>query len=102
MPQYAQLAKLSTAPKDRDTLIEILTQAVKIIETVDGCQQYILFKDAENVELIWISEIWESKEAHEASLTREDVRALIAQAIPLLKTPPEAGIQLIPVVGKGL
>lgn len=102
MQQYALLANLSTAPKDRDALVEILTQAVKIMETVDGCLQYILFKDADNDELVWISEIWESKAAHEASLTREDVRVLIGQAIPLLKAPPEAGIQLIPIVGKGL
>ncbi len=102
MQQFALLANLSTAPKDRDALVKILTQAVKIIETIDGCLQYILYKDAENAELVWISEIWESKAAHEQSLTREDVRALIGQAIPLLKEPPEAGIKLIPVVGKGL
>lgn len=102
MPQYAQLAKFTTDPKDRDTLIEILTQAIKIIETLDGCQQYILYKDAEDTELTWVSEIWESKEAHGASLSREDVRTLIGQAIPLLKMPPQGGIKLIPVVGKGL
>ena len=102
MSYYAQIGSFTTEPKDRQALIDILTQAIKIIETLEGCQQYILYKDSENDELTWVSEIWESKEAHAASLTREDVRALIGQAVPLLKTPPQGGVKLIPLVGKGL
>ena len=102
MKLYALIGNFITAPNDRDALIEILEEAATIMEDVNGCKQYILYEDAVDDEKIWVTEIWESKEAHDESLTRTDVRAIIAHAIPLLKGTPEQGIQLIPVSGKGL
>ena len=102
MKLYALIGNFTTAPNDRDALIEILEEAATIMEDVSGCKQYILYEDAVDDEKIWVTEIWESKEAHDESLTRTDVRAIIARAIPLLKGTPEQGIQLNPVSGKGL
>ena len=101
MKLYALIGNFTTAPNDRDALIEILEEAATIMEDVSGCKQYILYEDAVDDEKIWVTEIWESKEAHDESLTRTDVRAIIARAIPLLKETPEQGIQLVPVAGKG-
>lgn len=102
MNQFALIGKFSTDAKDRDALIGILEEAVKIMEDIEECKHYIVYKDAANDEQVWVSEIWDSKDAHDESLTRDDVRAIISQAIPLIKGTPEAGIQLIPVSGKGL
>ena len=102
MNQYALVGKFTMESKNRDALIEILGEAVNIMRDVASCKQYIVYKDAENEEQVWVSEIWDSKDAHDESLSREDVRAIIARAIPLLQGTPEQGTSLIPVVGKGL
>lgn len=102
MNEFGLIGNFSTEASDRDALVGILEAAAKIMEDVEACKHYIVYKDAGNEEKVWISEIWDSKEAHDESLTRDDVRAIISQAIPLLKGKPEAGIQLIPISGKGL
>lgn len=43
---------------------------------------------------VWFTKIWDSKEDHDASLKMDAVRALIAQAIPLVDGKPEKGQEL--------
>lgn len=62
---------------------------------------YIVSKDADNDHDVWVMELWDSKEAHDESLTHPEIRTLIGQAMPILKGNPD-GASLIPVSGKGL
>lgn len=101
MSQYGMVGKFTTAPEDRDQLINILTQAAEGMQDLETCLLYVVSKDADDDSAIWVMELWESKEAHDESLTLDSVRNLIGQAMPLLKGQPE-GTTLIPVSGKGL
>ena len=55
----------------------------------------------EDHDAVWVAEAWRTQDAHAASLEREDVRAVIARAAPLLAGSPEA-IRVEPLGGKGL
>ena len=101
MVNYGMLGKLSTEPQDRETLVSILTEAAELMKDVDGFHTYIVTTDANDDGAVWVMELWESKEAHDQSLSLPAVRRLINKAMPILKGSPE-GITVIPVSGKGL
>lgn len=101
MTPFGMVGKMTTAPENRDALIDILTQAADLMQTLDGCRMYVISKDASDAGTVWVMELWDSKAAHDESLTMPEVRALIGQAMPLLTANPD-GANLIPVSGKGL
>lgn len=100
MCQFGMVGKMTTAPEDRDKLIAILTKASTMMEALETCQFYVVSKDTGDEGTVWVMELWDSKEAHDQSLTRDDVRALIGEAMPLLTGQPD-GASLIPVAGGG-
>src|SRR5690606_37089320 len=95
------VGKLFTDPKQRDTLIEILSEGIETMKGLAGCHLYVVSKDSDDEGTVWVMELWESKEAHDLSLTMPEIRDLIARAMPILKGIPE-GASLLPIVGKGL
>ncbi len=101
MSKFGMVGKFTTAPEDRNKLIDILTQAAQGIKDLDTCYLYVVSKDANDDSVVCVMELWESKEAHDESLKLDGARELISQAMPLLKGQPE-GTTLIPVSGKGL
>jgi quinol monooxygenase YgiN len=65
-----------------------------------GCLSYVIAKDAADEDALWVTEVWESEAAHDASLTLS-VQAAIPQIRPLVAdfqriaiTDPIAGIAL--------
>ncbi len=101
MAAFAMCGKMTAQPGMREALLTILSAAAELMRNVEGCQTYIVYKDADDEDAIWVTELWDNKEAHDESLKAENVRALIGQAMPLLAGSPE-GATLIPVTGKGL
>jgi len=83
-------------------LAKILLKAADLMKKADGCHIYIVGQDAANSDVILISEVWTSKEAHDMSLSLDGVRDLIEQAIPLLAQPPTGGIEFNVLGGVGL
>lgn len=49
-----------------------------------GCLSYIVAKDLDNADAIWITEVWESQANHAASLALPAVQQAIMQAKPLI------------------
>jgi len=45
-----------------------------------GCLSYVVAEDAEDETLVWVTEVWESEAAHDASLQLPQVQAAIAAA----------------------
>lgn len=65
----------------------------------EQCYAYIVgTSDSPNE--VWVSELWQSKEAHDASLEPEDIRSLVMTARPLIANMP-AGTEFTAVGGKG-
>jgi quinol monooxygenase YgiN len=93
--------KFTTEEKNRDALVELLSEAAASMEAVEECRMYIVNKDVTDATIVWVTEIWTTKEAHAGSLQMDSSKALIAKAMPLIAAKPEQ-IQLVPISGKGL
>lgn len=98
MNKYGLHGYLTATEGKGDELAAILLEASELVSTAKGCQQYIVSKDPENDDVIWISEVWDSKEDHDNSLNVEGVKELIGKAMPILAGQPQNG-QVLEVLG---
>jgi quinol monooxygenase YgiN len=78
---YGLIGKMTATPGKRDELISILLEG---IAAMPGCLSYIVAKDTSDANAIWITEAWDSKTSHEASLSLPSVKEAIAKARPLI------------------
>lgn len=93
--------KFTTEASNRDALANILQQAASAMLEIEECKAYIVGKDAQDAEALWVTEIWTTASAHANALALEGAKQLIAQALPLLTQKPEQ-IRLDALSGKGL
>src|SRR5271170_2953308 len=73
-----------------------------------GCLSYIVAKDPADATTIWVTEVWEDRASHKASLSLPAVREAMAKGKPLIAkfdqsviTEPAGGHGLTPVKGRG-
>jgi quinol monooxygenase YgiN len=78
---YGLIGKMTAAPSKRDELVSILLEGAT---GMPGCLSYIVAKDTSDANAIWITEAWESKASHEASLSLQSVKEAIAKGRPLI------------------
>lgn len=98
MELYGLIGQIIAADGERDRLIEILLSGTA---DMPGCLSYVIARDPSNEDALWITEIWESRAAHEASLSLESVQAAIARGRPLIDR-FATRIETAPVGGHGL
>ena len=68
-------------PGQRDALAEVLLDGVS---GMPGCLSYVVARDLEHADALWISEVWTTREAHAASLGLPSVQAAIARGRPMI------------------
>jgi quinol monooxygenase YgiN len=95
---YGIIGKMITVTGQRDALIEILLAGT---EAMPGCLSYVISKDPEDANAIWITEVWDSRESHAASLQLPSVRDAIAKGRPLIAGFSDR-VETVPVGGIGL
>jgi quinol monooxygenase YgiN len=95
---YGLIGKATCVAGKRDEFIAILLQDVG---TMPGCLSYIVARDPKEPDAIWITEVWDSKESHSASLQLPAVRQAIAKGRPLIANFGEQTVTE-PVGGFGL
>lgn len=78
---YGIIGQMQVQPGKRDELIAILSQGTR---DMPGNLAYVISRDRADENAIWITEYWESKEAHTASLELEPVQAAIAKGRPMI------------------
>lgn len=98
---YGLFGKMKAHPGQRDALIEHLLHAADLLHDLEGCYHYVIGSDPHDADGIWISEVWRSQDDHQASLTHDAVRQLIAVARPLIADMPQR-FEYTPRGGKGL
>ena len=86
MQKYGLLVKIGVSPKKREELANILLEASLLSRGAKGCLSYQVHLDNENDNTIWITEVWDSKEAHAEALTLDGVDELVARAQPMIKS----------------
>lgn len=95
---HGLIGKMIAVEGQRDALLAILLEG---INDMPGCLAYIVARDTADPNAIWISEVWDRKQSHQASLQLPAVKAAIEKARPLLAgfgdyhvTEPVAGVGL--------
>ena len=66
-----------------------------------GCRLYVVSEVPSEPDAVSVTEVWDDKAAHDASLQLERVRAAIAKARPLIAG-MGGSLELRPVGGQGL
>jgi quinol monooxygenase YgiN len=104
MEKYLLHGKLTAKSGHADELSEILVQASKAVSTAKGCKLYVISRDNSDVNAIWVTEIWDSKADHDASLTADGVKELIMKAMPIIdrEAPKDNGQELKLIGGVGI
>lgn len=80
---FANVGSLGTQPGHRDQVVTILTRANPSLKEA-GCLLYEVGTSEDEPNTVFVTELWESAAAHQASLQLASVRAAIAEAKPLL------------------
>jgi quinol monooxygenase YgiN len=100
MNKFTMYGKLTAHPGQRDTLVQMMLEAADLLDSVEGCELYIINVSEDDPDDVWVTELWRDAEAHAASLKDENIIALIQRCRPLI-----AGVEPIklrPVGGKGI
>ena len=80
---YGYAGTMRAHPGHRDEVIGILLSGVDGLREV-GCQLYVVGVVDDDPDLIHVTEVWDSKEAHDASLQLPATREAINRAMPML------------------
>lgn len=95
---YGLIGKMKIVPGQRDALISILLEGLR---GMPGCLSYIVAQDPTDPDAIWVTEAWDSKESHRASLSLPSVQQAISRGRPLIAGFGER-FETMPIGGQGL
>jgi len=95
---FGLIGRITAHPGRRDDLIAILAPDEG---SMPGCLSYIVARDPTDADVLYVTEAWETREAHAASLMLASVQAAIARGRPLIakfetlaETEPVGGVGL--------
>lgn len=80
---HGYIGSMKTKPGKRDEVVAILLAAAEGLRD-HGCRSYVVGLDVGDPDMIVVTEVWESKERHDASLQLPEAKEAIAVALPLL------------------
>lgn len=78
---YGLIGQFIAVTGKRDELIDVLLAGTR---NMPGCLSYVVAEDITNKDSLWITEVWDSKESHAASLSLPSVQEAMAQGRPLI------------------
>lgn len=81
--RYGYFGTMRVKPGHRDEVVATLTSGQEGLKAA-GCDLYAVGTSDTDKDLVWVNEVWVSKEAHQASLQLPEVKAAIAKTMPLL------------------
>ncbi|OYN86348.1 putative quinol monooxygenase [Parenemella sanctibonifatiensis] len=80
---FANVGTLGVTPGNIDAVVAILTRRNPQLNDA-GCLLYEVGTSADSPDTVFVAELWESADAHQASLSLDSVQAAIAEARPYL------------------
>jgi quinol monooxygenase YgiN len=95
---YGLIGKINVVPGQRAAVVAALLEGVN---AMPGCLSYVVAEDPADPDAIWVTEAWDSKESHAASLKLAVVQSAIARARPHISGFGER-FETTPVGGRGL
>jgi quinol monooxygenase YgiN len=97
-PRFGLIVKFVTNQGKRDEFINIMSDG---FQNMAGCHSYILAKDPSDENAVWVTEIWESLESHDAAMATPEIQAVIARAKPM-RARRDMRVITQPMGGQGL
>ena len=98
---YALINKLTAKPGKRQEVIQNLIDSGKAFQDNPACILYLVYEDAEDPNVIWVEDVWTSKEEHATALKQPELQPYIGQTVPLLEGMPDQ-TEVVPVGGKAM
>lgn len=95
---YGLIGRMMAVPGKRDELAAILLDGTG---SMPGCLSYVIAADPTNPDALWITEVWDSRDSHAASLKLPGVQAAIAKGRPLIAG-FDSRSETLPLGGHGL
>lgn len=95
---YGLIGKIVTTEGGRDELAAIL---LDVVAGMPGCLSYVVAKDVEDENALWITEVWDSETSHQESLSLPSVQEAIRKGRPLIAGFGER-VVTTPLGGQGL
>ena len=78
---FGLISKIKTTAGQRDALIAILIEGTS---AMPGCLSYVVASDTADADAIWVTEVWDSRANHQASLSLPSVQQAIAKGRPMI------------------
>jgi quinol monooxygenase YgiN len=95
---HGLIGRMRALPGQRDALLAILLEGTG---SMPGCLSYVVAKDPVDADALWITEVWDSRASHDASLQLPAVQDAIRRGRPLIAG-FDNGHETVPVGGVGL
>jgi quinol monooxygenase YgiN len=83
---YGYIGSMKARPGHRDEVVAILLSGIDGLRAA-GCELYVVGvsdEDDDDQDTIWVTEVWQSKAHHDASLQLPETKAAIERAMPML------------------
>jgi quinol monooxygenase YgiN len=78
---YGLIGSFTAHPGRRDELIALMIESTG---DMPGCLSYVVARDPQDPDRIWITEVWNDETHHKASLQLPVVAETIQRAMPLI------------------
>ena len=95
---YGLISKIDVVAGQRDSLAAILLNGVS---GMPGCRSYVVAKDLENPDALWVTEVWDSEATHAESLSLPSVQTAMREGRPMIAGFSERS-ETEPIGGHGL
>ena len=95
---YGMIAKLTMVPGKREEMTALLKETAA---NMTGCFSYIVAEDSVDENVIWVTEVWDKRASHDASLSLPAVRNAIPRAKEIVSNFERIAVTT-PVWGVGL
>jgi quinol monooxygenase YgiN/mannose-6-phosphate isomerase-like protein (cupin superfamily) len=100
MGKIGRYAKAKAKAGKGEELATKMLEVAAGLESVRGCEMYVVNQAADDPDTVWITEIWSDEEAMSASLQQDGAQARIAEVLELMEGRPQL-TELKPLAGVG-
>lgn len=84
MAKIARYGKATAKPGSADELATILLRAAADLESEPGCELYLVSRQVDSPDVIWVTELWRNQRDLDASLERIRGSDDVARAMALV------------------
>jgi quinol monooxygenase YgiN/mannose-6-phosphate isomerase-like protein (cupin superfamily) len=103
MTAVSRYVKMTAREGQGEALAQRMLEVANGLRSTAGCEQYVINRSRTDADVVWVTELWASQEALDASLKElqtESGQAAMAEVMGLLEGSPEP-IELEPLGGVG-